>query len=177
MPRRRESISWVGTVAMAGCALCSLASGWSSAGSAARPRQAEGGAEASRKEIEAFNRKFIAAHLKMDNLAVMSMWAEDGVSLLPATEPMVGKQRIAKFMDDVVAQMPGYHMAKIDVEFQGIEVRGDWALEWALEHQVVQPSQGKPVFDSYGKLLLVLHKDADGNWRIAREMWNQGMKP
>jgi ketosteroid isomerase-like protein len=42
---------------------------------------------------------------------------------------------------------------------------------------VVQPPPGKRVIDSYGKLLLVLHREADGNWRITREMWNQGLKP
>jgi len=130
-----------------------------------------------RQEIEAFNKKFIEAHLKMDNAAVMSLWAEDGVSLLPQTEPMKGKATIAKFMDDVVAKMPGYHMEKIDVDFQGIEISGDWASEWAFEHQIVRPPDDRPVFDSYGKLLLVLHREADGNWRIKREMWNQGMKP
>jgi uncharacterized protein (TIGR02246 family) len=133
--------------------------------------------DASRKEIEAFNQKFIAAHLKMDNAVVMGMWAEDGVSLLPQTAPMVGKQTIAKFMDEVVARMPGYHMEKMDIDFQGIEVHGDWASEWALEHQVVQPPPGKPAFDSYGKLLLVLHREVDGNWRITRDMWNQGLRP
>jgi ketosteroid isomerase-like protein len=67
-------------------------------------------------------------------------------------------------------------MQKMDVDFQGIEVSGDWASEWAEEHQVVQPP-GKRVIDSYGKLLLVLHREAEGNWRITREMWNQGLKP
>jgi len=75
----------------------------------------------------------------MDNAAAMSMWADNGVSLLPATAPILGKEAIAKFMDDVVAQMPGYHMERIDMDFQGIEVSGDWASEWALELQVVEP--------------------------------------
>jgi len=136
-----------------------------------------GSAASSRSEIEAFNKKYIAAHLRMDNAAVMSMWAQDGISLLPATDPMIGKEAIGKFMDDVVGKMPGYHMQKIDVNFQGIEVSGDWASEWAEEHQVVQPPPGRQVIDSYGKLLLVLHREADGNWRITREMWNQGLKP
>lgn len=134
-------------------------------------------ADTGRQEIEAFNKKFVEAHLKMDNAAVMSLWADDGVSLLPQTEPMKGKATIAKFMDDVVAKMPGYHMEKIDVDFQGIEVSGEWASEWAFEHQIVRPPDDRPVFDSYGKLLLVLHREAGGNWRIKREMWNQGVKP
>jgi uncharacterized protein (TIGR02246 family) len=138
--------------------------------------RSEGKATASRAEIDAFNKKYIAAHLRMDNAAVLGMWAEDGISLLPATDPMIGKEAIGKFMGEVVGRMPGYHMQKMDVDFQGIEVSGDWASEWAEEHQVVQPP-GKPVIDNYGKLLLVLHREADGNWRLTREMWNQGLKP
>jgi uncharacterized protein (TIGR02246 family) len=144
----------------------------------ARARQTNANtAGSSRAEIDAFNKKYIAAHLRMDNAAVMSMWAEDGTSLLPTTDPIIGKEAIGKFMDEVVGRMPGYHMQRMDVDFQGIEVSGDWASEWAEEHQVVQPPPGKRVIDSYGKLLLVLHREADGNWRITREMWNQGLKP
>jgi ketosteroid isomerase-like protein len=105
------------------------------------------------------------------------MWAEDGVSLLPETAPMVGKPAIAKFMDDVAARMPGYHMRKIEIDFQGIETSGDWASEWAYEHQMVDAPEGKPPFEGYGKMLLVLHREADGNWKVKREMWNQGLKP
>ena len=133
-------------------------------------------ADAGRQEIGTFNEKFIAAHLKMDNAAVMSLWAEDGVSLLPQTAPLIGKAAIGKFLDEVTTKMPGYHMEKMEVDFQGIEVRGDWASEWAFEHQVVQPPGDRPAFDGHGKMLLVLHRQADGNWRIEREMWNQGTK-
>lgn len=145
-------------------------------GNAARLAQSSGAA-AVRKEIESFNAKFVAAHQRMDNFAIAGMWAEDGVSLLPETAPIHGRKAIAKFIDDVVAQMPGYHMRKIELDFQGIEASGDWASEWATEHQIVDPPPGKEVFEGYGKMLLVLHKESDGNWRIKREMWNQGRKP
>jgi uncharacterized protein (TIGR02246 family) len=154
-----------------------LGGGSLSARSKTRPEQAAGGNDSGRREIDAFNKKYIAAHLRMDNAAVLSMWAEDGISLLPTTDPIIGKEAIGKFMGEVMGRMPGYHMQKMDVDFQGIEVSGDWASEWAEEHQVVQPPPGKRVIDSYGKLLLVLHREADRNWRITREMWNQGLKP
>jgi ketosteroid isomerase-like protein len=32
---------------------------------------------------------------------------------------------------------------------------------------------GKPAFDGWGTLLLVLHRGADGKWRLRREMWNE----
>jgi uncharacterized protein (TIGR02246 family) len=171
---------------MAGMALllaaCGVASRWGQgtavfARNEVRAEQTAAGAESARKEIAAFNQKFLAAHLKMDNAAIVGMWAQDGVSLLPETAPIIGKQAIAKFMDDVVARMPGYHMRKIEIDFQGVETGGDWASEWAYEHQIVDAPEGKPPFEGYGKMLLVLHRGADGTWRITREMWNQGMKP
>jgi len=134
-------------------------------------------AAAGRQEIEAFNQKFIEAHLKMDNAAIIGMWAEDGVSLLPEMAPMVGKKTIAAFLEKVVSQMPGYHMQKVELDFQGIEVDGEWASEWAMEHQIADAPAGKQNFEGYGKMLLVLHKEVDGNWRVKREMWNQGIKP
>jgi uncharacterized protein (TIGR02246 family) len=133
-------------------------------------------ADAGRQEIDAFNQKFIAAQLRMDNAAVMSLWAEDGVSLLPQTAPLMGKAAIGKFLDEVIAKMPGYRVEKMEVDFQGIEVRGDWASEWTFEHHVVRPLDDRPAFDGRGKMLLVLHRQADGNWRIEREMWDQGTK-
>jgi ketosteroid isomerase-like protein len=73
--------------------------------------------------------------------------------------------------------LKGWRMEKMELDFQGIEVSEDWASEWALEHQVVRPLDDRPVFDGRGKMLLVLHREADGNWKVKREMWNQGMKP
>src|SRR5258708_33700472 len=112
--------------------------------SEARARQTNAHtAGSSRAEIVAFNEKYIAAHLRMDNAAVMSMWAEDGISLLPTTDPIIGKEAIGKFIDEVVGGMPGYHMQKMDVDFQGIEVSGNSASELADEHHWLQPPPGK----------------------------------
>jgi uncharacterized protein (TIGR02246 family) len=135
-----------------------------------------GQAGSGRAEIEAFNKKFIAAHLRMDTPAVLSMWAEDGVSLLPETAPLVGKQAIAKFVADVLAHMPGYRVTKEEIEIQNIQLSGDWAYEWGLEHQVVEPPDGKPAMEGRGKILLILHKDGQGEWKIKQEMWNSAPK-
>jgi|SRR5215467_5868691 len=130
-----------------------------------------------REEIEAFNKNYLEAHRKMDNAAILATWAEDGVSLLPLTAPIIGKAAIDKFLTEVTAQLAGYRMETIEMDFQGLEVDGNWASEWAVEHQRVQPPDGKAVIDSYGKMLLVLHREPSGRWLVKREMWNQGQKP
>ncbi|HKN25736.1 MAG TPA: SgcJ/EcaC family oxidoreductase [Candidatus Acidoferrum sp.] len=136
-----------------------------------------GQADAKRAEIEAFNQKYIAAHLKMDNAMVSSFWAEDGVSLLPEMAPLVGKKAIDKFFDAAVAPLAGYHMEKMEIDFREIQMMGDWAYEWGLEHQVLQPPGGKPQIESRGNILLILHRNANGGWKIKQEMWNAAPKP
>src|SRR6266704_497815 len=73
-------------------------------------------------EIRAFNDKFTANILKMDNSAIVAQWAEDGISLLEGAEPFVGRASIQKMMDDVVAKMPGYKVTKQEDDFRDIVV-------------------------------------------------------
>jgi ketosteroid isomerase-like protein len=68
-------------------------------------------------------------------------------------------------------------VTKQEYDFHDIQVSGDWASEWGTTVQVVQPPDGKPAIESHGKILLVLHKEKDGVWRIKQEMWNAGARP
>jgi ketosteroid isomerase-like protein len=127
-------------------------------------------------EILAFNENFINAHLRMDSPAIIAMWAEDGVSLLPSMAPLAGRASIGKFINDISAQMPGYKIVRERIDFHDIQVSGDWASEWGLETQGLQPPS-QPVMEGYGKILFVLHKDPSGEWKIQQEMWNASPKP
>lgn len=123
--------------------------------------------------IQAFNHKLEDATRNMDNAATLALWAEDGISLLPSTKPIVGKPAIAAFLESVTASLQGAKMQKFEMQCFAIDVSGDLATEWCTEHQVVLISAGKPPFDGRGKMLLVLRKVPDGAWRVEREMWNQ----
>jgi len=130
-----------------------------------------------RQEIEAWNQKYIAAHLRMDNAAILAMWQEDGVSLLQGMDPIQGKVAIEKFFDEAVAQIAGYHLKTMEIDFREIQVMGDWAYEWGIEHQVLEPPPGKEPFDGRGNILLILHKNPNGEWKIKQEMWSAAPKP
>ena len=127
-------------------------------------------------EILNFNEKFINAHLRMDNPAIIAMWAEDGVSLLPSMAPLTGRAAIGKFINDISAQMPGYKIVRESIDFHDIQISGDWASEWGLETQGLQPPN-QPKMEGYGKILFVLHRDSTGQWKIQQEMWNASPKP
>jgi len=123
--------------------------------------------------ITKFNQALSDATTRMDNAAVMALWEDDGISLLPETAPIVGKKAIGEFMDGATKPLTGAHMQHFELQCRDIEVSGNWATEWCHEHQIVDLGGGKPPFDGQGNMLLVLHRDSHGRWRLKREMWNQ----
>ena len=138
---------------------------------------AASGQPASGKDaLEKFNNHFRELHLKMDTAGIFALWADDGVDLMPGEAPMIGKKVIQAWVEAILAKMPGYKVTKQEMEFHDIQVSGDWASEWALEHQVVQPPNGKEPIETWGKMALVLHREANGAWRIKQEMWNSAPK-
>jgi len=137
---------------------------------------ASGQAASGKDELEKFNNYFRELHLKMDTAGIFALWADDGVDLMPGEAPMIGKKVIQAWVEDILAKMPGYKVTKQEMEFHDIQVSGDWASEWALEHQVVQPPNGKEPIETWGKMALVLHREANGEWRIKQEMWNSAPK-
>src|SRR5947207_1727535 len=80
--------------------------------------------------VYAFNKALDSATRSMNNAAVLALWENDGVSLLPSTAPIVGKKAIGKFLDDVVAMYPGGKMKKFEMQCHDITVSGDWGSEW-----------------------------------------------
>ena len=136
---------------------------------------ASGGGSA-KEELEAFNKRYVEMHLKMDKAGIFATWAEDGVSLMPGEAPLIGKKAIVAWVENILAKMPGYKVVREEIDFHDIRISGDWASEWATEHQVVQPPGEVPVIDSRGKMALVLHREASGEWKVKQEMWNQGPK-
>lgn len=128
--------------------------------------------------VEAFNRALDSATRHMDNAAILALWAEDGVSLLPSTAPIVGKKAIGEFLARVTGSLAGAKMETFEMQCHDITVSGDLATEWCTAHQVVRFADKKqPPFDGWGKMLFVLHRAADGRWLVKTEMWNQAVAP
>ena len=123
--------------------------------------------------VDAFNAAFEDATRRMDNAAILALWADDGVSLLPSTAPIRGKSEMAAFLAKVTAPLASARMETFELRCFDATFAGNEATEWCVEHQVVRLPDGNK-FDGRGKMLLVLRRARDGRWLLEREMWNQG---
>lgn len=131
----------------------------------------------SRAAIDQFNRQFVDACRNMDNSRTAELWADDGVDLLPGMEPMVGKPAITKWLVGLSEQIKGAKVLQCDVDWQKIQISGDVAYEWGINTQTVSiPDKPEP-FKNKGKITLILHKQADGGWKLALESWNASPQP
>lgn len=159
------------TIRTVGCAVVLVV-----AAAATGSKMLSAGGATGKEEIEKFNEHFRELHLKMDTPGIFVLWADDGVDLMPGEAPMIGKKTIQAWVENILAKMPGYKVTKQEMEFHDIQVSGDWASEWALEHQIVQPPDGKEAIETWGKMALILHREPSGEWKIKQEMWNAAPK-
>src|SRR5215467_12903722 len=125
-----------------------------------------------RKSLDAFNQEFDAACQKMDNPATAALWADDGADLLPGMAPMIGKTKIADWLNGLTPQLAGAKMAYCTVDWQDVQIHGDLAYEWGINRQKIEFPPPKQSFENEGKILLILKRQANGSWRIALESWN-----
>jgi hypothetical protein len=77
-------------------------------------------AGSAQEEVEAFNKRYVELHLKMDTAGIFGTWAEDGVSLMPGEAPLIGKKAIVAWVENTLSQMAGYKVVKEEIDFHDI---------------------------------------------------------
>lgn len=135
------------------------------------PVDARAGRAGARQAIERLNRQFVEAGRRQDDAAVMELWADDGVDLLPGMQPLAGKVAITRWLEGISKRFRGTKVTRYEMHFEKIQISGEWAFEWGTSEETVVDPAGKS-FENPGKITLILHRQADGQWKIYEEMWN-----
>jgi uncharacterized protein (TIGR02246 family) len=123
-----------------------------------------------RAAIEAVNARFSEAFGKGDVEAVAALYTEDGTLLPPGAAPVKGRAAIAGFWKGARASGVKGVMLMTD----SVEVSGDLAYETGTAQLMIQPRRGKATI-GHAKYLVVWKKEA-GEWRLHRDIWNDGPK-
>ena len=118
--------------------------------------------------IEDLHRKDIEASRTGDFEALLSLWTEDGVLLMPEMEPVVGKEAIKSYMGKQAAVSRTYTIREYEHFWQEIKIFDDWAFEWGHFSGEVEIVDSGEIVRQKGKLLRILRRQEDGSWKCAR---------
>jgi ketosteroid isomerase-like protein len=106
--------------------------------------------------------------------AIMLHWAEDARMLPPDMPALEGKAAIRSYVESAL-DLPGFG---ISWEPLSVHVAGSGDMAYMIERNVitVTDSLGRPS-TTYGKVVTVWQKDAEGSWKNVVDMWNRVPAP
>jgi uncharacterized protein (TIGR02246 family) len=128
-----------------------------------------------RQEIEAANARFKDAMAMGDTAAMLANYADDAVIMGPG-EPMArGREALAKAFQGMLSQ---FTIKDATVNTEDVMVGGDLAVETGTFQWTVVPKtgQGNEVVTK-GKYLTAWKQQADGSWKIVRDINNTDEPP
>jgi ketosteroid isomerase-like protein len=105
-----------------------------------------------------------------DPKALQELWTNDAVRLAPDSPVDIGKPAIYATDTRTWANAPGFSIVSYKPDLQDVRVVNDWAFEWGLFDAGYRLSADKPVFPLRGKLLRIIHRESNGDWKFARVM-------
>ena len=123
--------------------------------------------------IDAANKTFLANLQKGDAAAASMNYQDDAVVMMPNTPAWKGRAAIA---DGLKAMLADASITGGAATTTDVTVAGDYAIETGTFEWTVTPKKGKAMTDK-GKYLTTWHKQADGSWKITRDINNSDLPP
>ena len=125
-----------------------------------------------RAAIAAIDKKFMEDANRGDAAAGAAAYTDDAILMPPNHSPLEGKQAIEKYLAEIGSQLQAsnFQLSILEVDVQGDTtiVRGTYSANITI------PGVDAPMEDR-GKTLQVWKKQADGSWKIHRDIWNSNM--
>ena len=123
--------------------------------------------------IEAANTRFTAAIKKGDTIAMVADYDANAMVMAPGGPAASGSAAVARWMGGMIATLTA---KEFNLKIGDVIVTGDYAIETGSYDMVLTPKKGKDIPDK-GKYVVVWKKQADGSWKILRDIWNTDVAP
>ena len=106
--------------------------------------------------------------------SLLALMAND-VVLMPPNEPVLkGKAAVGAWYEQFLTRLRTSDLRITDRE---VLIGGDWATELAGFEWTLVPVAGGPSTTDRGSYIQVWHREPDGRWLFARELWNSTSPP
>ena len=125
--------------------------------------------------INAVSDQVREAYMARDWDRFSGLFTDDAIWMPGNLLPLTGKAAWWSFVEGFWNSTA---IVEMDVVSDEIVVMGDWAFERHTETTVTVPTAGDGEPSTYRfKGVWLLHRQADGSWKIARYIWNQNPAP
>ena len=125
-----------------------------------------------RAAIAAIDKKFMEDVNRGNATAGAAAYTDDAILMPPNHSPVEGKQAIEKYLAEIGSQLQAsnFQLSILEVDVQGDTtiVRGTYSSSFTV------PGTDAPMEDR-GKTLNVWKRQADGSWKLHRDIWNNNM--
>ena len=120
-----------------------------------------------RATIDSVNAAWLPALRRKDDAAIAAAYADDGVLVAATGETVRGRAAIEQTMREAAGRMGNVLGGRLVQD--GITRAGALIYEWGhAELEIARPGAGPTRFT--GRYLTVWRQDADGRWRIIRNL-------
>jgi len=124
---------------------------------------------ADQKQIIAANNGYIEAILAADLDLLMTFYTADATLMPPLASPVKGKVAVRVYWSEGLNQVT---VNKAVSELDEILVFGNWAYSRGRYTGISRPVDGGPEYEDRLSFSGMWHRESDGSWKIARDMWN-----
>jgi uncharacterized protein (TIGR02246 family) len=128
--------------------------------------------EEDRKAIADLQRRDIEANMALDTEKVLALRTDDVVYLVPGRAPLVGQDAVRKYLGEIRGQLANWDMLAYEESWQEVQVVGDFAFEWGTVNIRARQEGERRESAAVRNVMQVLRRQPDGDWKIARAVWN-----
>jgi uncharacterized protein (TIGR02246 family) len=104
----------------------------------------------------------------------VDLWTEEGIQLPPGEPPVVGKEAIRARNKAALTDIFDISMSITNEE---VVVGGEWSVARGVYTATLTPKAGGDNVLVDGKYLTLLQRQADGSWKIYRDIFNSNVPP
>ena len=103
----------------------------------------------------------------------VALWTDDGVQMPPDEPAVVGKEAVQARIQHGADQFT----FNIGITNEEVHTAGDWGFARGTYRMSLTPKQGGKPIPIDGKYMTILTRQADGSWKIHRDIFNSNVAP
>ncbi len=121
------------------------------------------------ESLIASHERLMSALRKNDGPAIVAQYTDDVVFMPPNDQSIYGKEEVTEWFKEYISNFSIKGLVETD---RHVTMLGDWALvRWTYQVAIHPKGGGDRILDE-GRMMHIWSRCADGEWRIAQQIWN-----